>query len=410
MFFYSLLLTLLLPLALLRLLWKARRNPDYARRWGERFARQLPPPLPDSLLVHTVSVGEFLALRPLLEYWLQREPGNLWLCCTTPTGSAQIERFRRQHPDRIRHSYLPYDQPGLVKRFLDHVQPRALLLMETELWPNLIVQAEARGLPVLLENARLSARSARRYQRYLGWLLPRIMPPLRINAQNRATAKRFARLGAKTITLTPSLKYYLPPRLAPTLPRPKRFVWLCASTHPGEEALLLDAYQRLDFLCQLILAPRHPERRTEIEALCRRRGLRVNKRSAGEPLDEVFLLDTLGELVDFLALADVAFIGGSLIRHGGHNPLEALQVGTPVFFGPHMFNFAEISAELLTQPFARQIQSAAEIGPTLAALASQKNSESMRAYVQRQENLLARHYAVIKAFCERSVPPTQGAP
>lgn len=397
MFFYSLLLSLALPFICLRLLWKSRQNPDYRRRWAERFACQLPPPLDNCLLVHCVSVGEFLTLKPLLIYWLEREPVNFWLCCTTPTGSAQIMKFVADYPQRLRHSYLPYDQPWFIGRFLRHLRPRAVILMETEIWPNLISRAHALNLPVILENARLSARSCRRYRRYLSWLLPRIITPLKINGQNRATARRFRHLGARTVRISPSLKFYSPPRPALDLAAGTKPIWLWASTHPNEEEQLLEIYKRLNGW-QLVIAPRHPERRTEIAALLERSGLKVRLRSRGEPLGDVYLLDTLGELASFYGLARVAFIGGSLVERGGHNPLEALHRGTPVCFGPSMFNFQEISEEIRRQPFAVQVQRPEELPALLPLLARWKNAPALVDFAGRHKDLLERHLQVLREF------------
>ena len=397
MFFYSLLLSLALPFICLRLLWKSRHNLDYRRRWAERFAMRLPPPLANCLLVHCVSVGEFLTLKPLLAHWLEREPVNFWLCCTTPTGSAQIRKFVAEWPERLRHSYLPYDQPWFIKHFLRHVRPRAVILMETELWPNLIVQAHGENLPVILENARLSARSCRRYRRHLGWLLPQIIGPLKINSQNHATGRRFRHLGAQTVRLSPSLKFYSPPPPPPPLAAGDKPIWLWASTHPGEEEQLLEIYKRLSGW-QLVIAPRHPERRTEIRTLLERHGFRVRQRSKGETLGDVYLLDTLGELAGFYGLAQVAFIGGSLVKRGGHNPLEALHQGTPVCFGPSMFNFQEISEEICRQPFAKQVQRPEELLALLPELARWKNAPALTDYRHRHADLLERHLRILQEF------------
>ena len=403
-FYYILLLKLLLPFALLRLLWKSRRNPAYRAHIGERLAHNLPPALPDSLWVHAVSVGEFLAIRPLLTAWLEAHPQhNLWLTCTTPTGRAQIAQFQARHPARIAYSYLPYDLPGFMRRFLRHVRPHAVVLMETEIWPQLIHSAAAHHLPVLLTNARLSARSLRRYRRFAHPFLRPILPHLHVNAQTRDDARRFRHLGipAAHIHITPSLKY-LPPAPAPAadlaVTRP---VILAASTHEGEETILLDALRQLrPSLPQatLLIAPRHPERRDAVSAHIRAQGYRPRLRSLGQALenaDDIYLIDTLGELPAFFALADIAFIGGSLIARGGHNLLEPLHARIPVLYGPSTYNFAHIARELSRQPFARQVHHADDIARAVLKLTPQNHAATINHYLAPYDQLLDRHLGIL---------------
>ena len=244
---YNLLLHLLTPFALLRLYYKSRQNPAYREHIHERFARHLPPALPNTLWIHTVSVGEFLAIRPLLDALLAAHPDhNLWLTCTTPTGRAQIAQYHAQHPERTVYSYLPYDTTTNIRRALDHIRPRLIILMETEIWPNLIRLAAKRDIPVQLSNARLSAKSLRGYYRYARCLMREPLTTLRIDAQTRFDARRYRVLGvpAAHITITPNLKYQTPT----ILPLPADIAatrtpgtWIAASTHPGEEQTIIAA-------------------------------------------------------------------------------------------------------------------------------------------------------------------------
>lgn len=398
---YSLLLALLLPFAVLRLLWKSRANPAYRRHIAERFARRLPAPLPGNLWVHTVSVGEFLAVRPLLAAYLAADPAHtLWITCTTPTGRAQIARFHAEHPERTRLSYLPYDLPCLIRRTLAHIRPRAVILMETEIWPQLIASAAAQNIPVLLTNARLSARSLRGYRRYAQRLLRPILPHLHINAQTRDDARRFRHLGFTRIRTTPSLKY-LPPVSAPAaLPQSPRPVFLAASTHEGEENIILQAFadlRRTHPDAALWIAPRHPERRDTVSAHIRAAGYRPRLRSQNETpetANDIYLIDTLGELSACFAHADLAFIGGSLIERGGHNLLEPLHARIPVIYGTSTYNFAHIARELSRQPFARQISNAATLSAACRELLAADRPALQRAidrYLAPYRTLLEQH-------------------
>lgn len=405
---YTLLLTLLLPLILLRLLWKSRTNPDYRRHIPERFARQLPPTLPAPLWVHAVSVGEFLAIRPLLSAYLQSNPAHtLWITCTTPTGRAQIARFHNEHPERTRYSYLPYDTPAAMRRFLAHVQPHAVVLMETEIWPQLIHSAAAQNIPILLTNARLSARSLRRYRRFATQLLAPVLPHLHVNAQTRDDARRFRHLGvpAAHIEITPSLKYLPPKTAAPAkLAHNNHPIILAASTHEGEETILLDALKQLQAKlpeASLIIAPRHPERREAVCKHIRAAGytprLRSENAQATTPHD-IYIIDTLGELPAYFAAADLAFIGGSLIERGGHNLLEPLHARIPVTYGSSTYNFRHIADTLKHQPFARQVHDAASLAQAWHELWHADRSAQQHAinqYLAPYHNLLQQHLTIL---------------
>ena len=367
---YSAALYLLAPITIYHLIWRGFRQPAYFQRWPERYAIYRGPPLhvdasrsaahaANTVWLHAVSVGEDNAALPLVTA-LRRGRPDLQLLVTTitPTGS---ERVRALWGDDVEHVYLPYDLPGAVGRFLDHHRPRAALIMETELWPNLLFGCRDRGIPAYILNARLSERSLRGY-RVLAPLVGRALRTVHtVAAQSMADAVRFVRLGARTeqVTETGNLKFdvsvpdtleaFASECLRHSRQRP---VWIAASTHVDEEAAVIGIHRRLrarfpDLL--LLWAPRHPERFRVVAEHARAAGWQVSTRSRGrwpQAGDAVFVIDTLGELLSFYACADVAFVGGSLQPVGGHNLLEPAAAGTPIVTGPHLHNFAEIARRL----------------------------------------------------------------
>ncbi len=380
---YTLLFHLGLPLVFLRLLWRAWRAPAYARRIGERFAIGLAPLAPGGIWVHAVSVGESIAAAPLIRELMARHPGlPITVTCMTPTGS---ERIQALFGDRVQHCYLPYDLPWAAARFLDRVRPRLAVVMETELWPNHIHQCARRGIPVALANARLSERSARGYARFARLTAPMLAELSLIAVQTAAEAERFRQLGARpaSVEVTGSIKFDL--SIDPALleraaalrtqwDARQRPLWIAASTHAGEDEIVLAAHRQL--LAQhpqalLVLVPRHPERFAAVAELCRKEGFASVRRSQGEAVGagiEVLVGDTMGELLFLYALADVAFVGGSLVPNGGHNLLEPAALGKPVLSGPHLFNFLEIAAQLRDAGALREVASAAELASAVDAL------------------------------------------
>lgn len=372
---YTLLLYLLSPVVLLRLWWRGRYNPGYRQRWRERLGEIPALSSGPVIWIHAVSVGEAQASQPLVRRLLTEYPDHqLLVTTTTPTGAAQV---RRLFDGEVIHRYFPYDLPRIVRRYLDAVHPRLLIVMETEIWPNLLAACTAREIPVALVNARMSARSARGYRSFgslTAWSLQQIRT---IAAQTHEDAGRFVDLGAPSgrVVETGSLKFDIRVpasvgeqaevlRLAWGMDRP---VWVAASTHEGEERHVLEAHARiLEAFPQalLVLVPRHPERFDAVADLVRSEGFRYLRRSAratAEPDCQVYLGDTMGELPVFYAAADVAFVGGSLVDVGGHNLLEPAALGVPVVFGPHMFNFAVIAALFLKEGAARQADDAAAV-------------------------------------------------
>ena len=362
-FFYSISIYLLSPFILLRLLYRALRAPAYARRWRERFGFVAQTNGGKTIWLHSVSVGETLAAVPLVKALQQRYPDyRLTVTCMTPTGS---ERIQAAFGDSVDHYYAPYDMPDSVARFLNRVRPELLLIMETELWPNTIAACSSRSIPVILANGRLSAKSAAAYgkiPRLVGSMLRSISA---VVAQHDDDGNRFARLGLppEALTISGNIKFdlHLDSEVrakAQSLTTEwqgenQRPVLLAASTHAGEDELILQAYgqikEALSVAPLLVLVPRHPERFNQVAQLCEQAGFVVARRSTGEPTApaDILLGDTMGELMSFYGACDLAFVGGSLVPTGGHNMIEAAAWGVPVVTGPHLFNFAEASRLLI---------------------------------------------------------------
>jgi 3-deoxy-D-manno-octulosonic-acid transferase len=347
---YRFALLLAAPAIPLRLVWRGRREPGYRQHWGERLGLGDVPR--GALWVHAVSVGEMRAAEPLIRALRTAHPGvPLLLTCMTPTGRATAESL---YGGFARIVYLPYDYAGLVRRFLRRARPRVGVLMETELWPNLIGAAARLAIPVALANARLSERSSRGYARLPALTRACLQRISVVAAQSEADAARLLRLGANSVHVTGNLKFDIAPSPA-LLERGatwkaawgERSVLLAASTREGEEAPLLHAfaeYAPADVL--LVLVPRHPQRFDEAAALIESAGLAYARRSVVgaaplSPSTRVLLGDSMGELFAYYAACDVAFVGGSLAPLGGQNLIEAASVGRPVLIGPHTFNFEE---------------------------------------------------------------------
>ena len=357
---YTVLLYLIQPLIWLRLWLRGRKAPAYRKRWAERYGYCAGKVKPDGILLHSVSVGETLAAVPLVRALRHRYPSMpITVTTMTPTGS---ERAASAFGKDVHHVYLPYDLPGSMNRFLDNVNPRLVIIMETELWPNMIPLLHKRKIPLVIANARLSDRSAKGYKK-LGKFMQRLLQRITlIAAQNQEDGERFISLGLKRsqLTVTGSLKFDISvtPELAAraiTLRRqwaPRRPVWIATSTHDGEESIILDAHRKLltrfpNLL--LILVPRHPERFSTARELTQKAGLSYTLRSSGEipsGSTQVVIGDTMGELMLLYGIADVAFVGGSLVDRGGHNPLEAAAHAIPVLMGPYTLNFKDICAKL----------------------------------------------------------------
>jgi 3-deoxy-D-manno-octulosonic-acid transferase len=348
---YSALFTLLVPLIVLRLVWRARRQRGYLRHVRERFGAYPRAPDRPVIWIHTVSVGETRAAEPLVKTLQVRYPERVILIThMTPTGRETSEQL---FGDSVLRSYLPYDLPFAVRAFLDHYQPTFGLVLETEVWFNLVAACRRRRIPLYLVNARLSERSARGYGSFPALSRPAFGAFTAVGAQTKADAKRLRALGAAHVVVTGNLKFDVtPPASAKQLGAllRSRFgrtrpVLLLASTRDGEEALLLDACERIEIPELLIvLVPRHPQRFDEVALLLEKRGVRYERRSHEapvHPLARLVLGDSMGEMFGYYQAVDVAVIGGSFLPYGGQNLIEACAVGTPVIIGPSTYNFAD---------------------------------------------------------------------
>jgi 3-deoxy-D-manno-octulosonic-acid transferase len=430
-FLYSLFFWLALPWLMLRLLWRSRQQADCRRHWRERFGFYAPRAKSPLLWVHAVSLGETRAAAPLVAKLLAAYPQHvLLLTSMTPTGRAAGAALYGDN-ERVMTAYLPWDTPDAARRFFQHFRPAFGVLLETEIWPNLLFAARRQDVPVLLVNARLSRRSARGYARIGALARPAFACLAAVAAQERADARRLAFLGAKRISLCGNLKFDAQP--APELlargkawraaimdakPRP---IWLAASTRAGEESLLLDILAQLWARCSqeaplLVLTPRHPQRFDAVAALVRARGLVLARRGAGLPTPEtqVWLGDSMGELAAYYALADVAFIGGSLLPLGGQNLIEAAACACPALLGPHTFNFARASREAVRAGAALRVDDAKALLEALSTLlADPKRQAAMRlaalAFAAQHQGATARILALLQAvFQSPSAERTDG--
>lgn len=357
---YTTLLYLIQPVIWVRLLLRARKAPAYRKRWAERYGFCQGKVAAGGILLHSVSVGETLAAVPLVRALRQRYPDlPITVTTMTPTGS---ERVLSAFAQDVYHVYLPYDLPDAINRFLNQVKPKLVVIMETELWPNLIYLLNQRHIPLIIANARLSEKSSRGYRR-LGRAMSDIMQKITLIAvQSQDDADRFISLGVKPdhLSVTGSIKFDISvtaEQAAQALTLRQQWaayrpVWIAASTHDGEEQIILQAQRNL--LAQiptllLILVPRHPERFPIAEELTRAAGMSYITRSSGKiPTAEtqVVIGNTMGELMLLYGVSDLAFVGGSLIEHGGHNPLEPAVHAIPIIMGPHTFNFKDIGDKL----------------------------------------------------------------
>ncbi len=415
---YSWLLRLAFPYVCLHLFLRGLKNRDYWRRLPERFGFVPRAAASGTVWVHAVSVGETRAAAPLVHALRARHA--VTMTTMTPTGSATV---RSLFGDAVAHSYVPYDYPGAVNRFLDRVRPAAVVILEKELWPNLVHFSRARGIPVCAANAQLSEASLRGWRR-LGRLAGATFGAVNaFAAQNAADARRLIAAGARpeTVHVVGSIKFdlVLPddlPGRAQALRRTlgaARPVWLAASTHEGEEDAALAAHAQLKKQFPnilLVMVPRHPERFDVVARLCERRGFSVARRSAMSgalpPAMDVLVGDTMGELQLFYGACDVAFVGGSLVPAGGHNLLEAAAVGVPAVFGPGMVNIEEIAQQAIARGAATQIahggQLAEAVGSYLADPACRQAAGAAgKKLVEENRGALARTLALIEQTLAR---------
>lgn len=420
-FLYSLLISLLSPLFVLRLLLKSVNEPGYRRQWWRRFALGMPSRVRsgDGLIwVHAVSVGELLAVAPLVERMLQEWPDKAVLITnTTPTGSEQTQKL---FGGRVEHTWFPFDTPLVTGAFLRHWSPQLVVMVETEIWPNIMASAREQGIPVALVNARLSARSARGYARLGEFTRETLKGFSLIAAQSKSDDRRFRRIGAdpNAMQVVGSIKFdidlaarrgqleVIKSELGSDIK--SRPLWAAASTHPGEEQLVIDAYQALrqrGIATRLLLAPRHPNRTGDIIKLLEKAGLSYQRRSERVAINvdtDVLIIDTLGELSAFLGLADAAFIGGSLVPRGGHNPIEAAAWGCAVITGPHVINFATIVRDMERGGAIRVVVDQEELADRLASVweGDKQDSDAKRAqtFIETRRGATRRQLDLLKAL------------
>ncbi len=410
---YTLAFYLLIPVLLLRLWWRGRKAPGYRHNWCQRLGlgKRIEQPV---IWVHAVSVGETVAIAPLVRRLLDQYPHHrILLTNMTPTGAEQV---RKLFGEAVEQRFCPWDIPLALKAFLRRTRPELCIVVETELWPNLVDQCARAGVPVLLANARLSARSARGYAKFSALTVPMLQQLSLVAAQGQADADRFIALGMPTarVEVTGSIKFDLQPDSAQvqagqqlrTQLGPNRPVLIGASTHAGEDEILLHAWQQLSLKVPelaLILVPRHPERFDQVAVLCRSFSQHLVRRSAGQVPDsetQILLGDTMGELMLFYASSDMAVVGGSFSGTGGHNPLEPAALGLPVVMGPDCFNFQAITDALADAGGLSKVESADALTPCLESLLAdepQRKAQGQKAaaFVAANRGALARLEAAV---------------
>lgn len=381
---YTALLYVFAPIALAGTALRGLRDPAYRDRLSERlgFTRVFAPSSSAPCVwIHAVSVGEVQAAAPLVRTLLKKYPQHSLLITTaTPTGA---QRVRALFGDSVGHAYLPYDLPGAVRRFLNRVRPVLAIVMEREIWPNLFDECERRGIPILLASARISERSAVRHRKFAALFRDALSGNVTVAAQTAQDAERYRSIGARRVLVTGNVKFDIEvPQAArdagQTLRATQlanRSVWVAGSTHDGEEQQVLAAHravtkQRADAL--LVLVPRHPNRFDAVRAWLKSEQIEFASRSRNEPVTpatSVLVVDTLGELMNFYAAADIAFVGGSLIATvGGHNLLEPAVLERPILVGPHNFNAPDIAQLMIESGAAREVNSAEQLAAVILEL------------------------------------------
>ena len=375
LWFYGILLRLVTPAVFVWLWLRGKKDNRYRQNWSERLALgTVDKSLQGCLVIHSVSVGETLAAKRLIEQLLQQKPEQkVLITCMTPTARALIQQHFGYS---VSCRYWPLDTPGAAKRFVRKVKPKAVWVMETELWPQMLSQLAKANTPVSLLNARLSARSAKGYRRF-HWLMKSVWKQLAlVSVQNRETFRRMRALGVphSNLFVDGNLKYDIElsandidKAVSWKQSCQARKVWLASSSHPGEHEILLQAHklvqQEQSDAC-LIIAPRHPEQFEKVAQLIQQSGLKLARRSDNKVIPgdcDVFLADSMGEMMLWGQLASVSFVGGSIIERGGHNPLEVIAAGSNVMSGRHVFNFPQVYGELSKAGALRWVDNADDI-------------------------------------------------
>lgn len=424
---YTLLLYLIQPLLILLMLKRSIKLPEYRVRLSERYGYypHLTAPMPNGIVIHAASVGEVIAATPLIKTIQLHYPTlPITITTVTPTGSARV---KAAFGESVTHLYLPYDLPNVIKRFMHFIKPKLFIVIETELWPNLIRQMTHYQVPFIIANARLSPRSAKRYG-YLRSAVQKMLNEISlILAQDKVSADRYIALGFPPTKLinTGNLKFDLEVTEAQqqqlktareSLHLTARPIWIAASTHEGEERIILETHQKLLVRTPnllLILVPRHPERFDTVAQLIEKSTLSYQRRTEYTPVragTQVLLGDTMGEMMVMYGLAQIAFVGGSLVKHGGHNPLEPIAFKLPVISGTHTFNFPEVFEKL------RQVKGVVEVVSTANSLYEavaflldnpvEADTISLAGFGVLQENqgALSRHLAYLSTYIESKQP------
>ncbi len=392
----------------MRLWWKGRKIPAYRQRVGERFSKNLGEDAPVDIWVHAVSLGEVIAAITMIETLIAKDYKVL-VTTMTPTGS---ERVQRHFGNKVVHQYLPYDLPRVVNRFLQHYQPRIGVIMETELWPNLIGCARLKQIPMILVNGRLSQQSYKGYRWAKGLFQPVLNELTSILVQTEEDKSRFVQLGAATdlVRVMGNMKfdanfYVKDAEVVQDLKMKwgkNRVVLMLASTHENEEALFLDEFAALQAVIPdllLMIAPRHPERFEKVFQLSKNKGLNTGRRTRPEQIDpsiQVMVMDSLGELMAAYSCCDYTFVGGSLVPVGGHNVLEPIALVKPVFSGRHVHNFKAIFEILEAAKAVQMIDSVGQLIDTIRLF--QENPGEKTAQVERARDILERNRGVIQKY------------
>ncbi len=384
---YTLLFYLAIPFVLLRLLIRSRKQPNYRRRWSERFGSSKKIGIP-SIWIHSVSVGETIAAIPFIKKLIKQYPQyNIHVTTTTPTGSKQVIETLGNH---VSHSYLPYDTPWFIKRFIKRIQPKLCIIMETEIWPNLLVVCKQKNIPTILANARLSEKSMQGYARLGNITCDMLNQITCIACQSQSDYDHYLELGVdpQKLTITGSIKFdkSIPDDIS-IKAQALRERWqlqdnpviIAASTRNGEEAHILDAFLKVKEQhpdAFLLLVPRHIERKASIAKLCEARNLSYSYRSDQQAElfnKDILIGDTIGELLLLYAIADIAFVGGSLVNTGGHNMLEPAALAKPIITGPHLRNFKTISKLLIEAHSQIIVHDSSELAKYLIDLIDNKD-------------------------------------
>ncbi|WXU00796.1 MAG: 3-deoxy-D-manno-octulosonic acid transferase [Catillopecten margaritatus gill symbiont] len=377
---YNLIGYLLLPVMVLRLIFKGA---NYRKRMGERLGF-IEAITADVIWVHCVSVGEFRAAIVLIDALMLQYPNHkILVTSTTLTGSKAVIRH---YKDKVLHLYFLFDVFGIVKRYIKKVNPKICLLLETEIWPNLIHALHKNGVPTLLVNARLSKKSLAKYQKFPKFSKQILNKLSLIATQNQNSAERFKQLGADKVKVTGNIKFDQNPSVDSSISQQlktlvgNRKVVVFASTHKGEEMQIMDAYLKNPLDALMLIVPRHPERFDEVYKLAEKHNLKITKRSDNIPCNDCTILlgDSMGEMMAYFEIADIVFMGGSLSNTGGHNMLEPAALSKPIVFGPNVFNFSEISTGLIEQNASIQVQNADELLVEISALlANEKQTKTL---------------------------------